>query len=283
MKAKKRLFLFAGYDANGIIDDAILYYAQQLSEIGDIVLYMDCDAKKSEINKIKKYCLYAHASRHGEYDFGSYKRAYIWARDNNILENYDFVYLVNDSVFGPLFNIEKSINALESNVYDATGMVASYHKTHSYMESWFIKLNRKIFTSIWFDEFISSVTHELRKTQVTIKYEHGLSKLIKNNGCSWNGLYNIRGRYTYNNPRGLFKHGCPFIKRMSFTRHHGELGNQVKYVLKHSDSDAVHAIMKTANRVYGTEYMHSFLTYNPIKILWRGLKYATHKIMDKIK
>ena len=42
----KRLFLFAGYDANGIIDDAIIYYAEQLNKFGDIILCMDCDAKK---------------------------------------------------------------------------------------------------------------------------------------------------------------------------------------------------------------------------------------------
>ena len=103
----KRLFLFAGYDKQCVIDDALIYYVSNLARFGDIILYMDCDAKKSEINKVKKYCLYANATRHGEYDFGSYRRAYIWARDNDILKNYDVVYLVNDSVFGPLQNIRK--------------------------------------------------------------------------------------------------------------------------------------------------------------------------------
>ena len=279
----KRLFLLAGYDRDSIIDDALVYYVSCLSGFGDVILYMDCDAEKSEINKVEKYCLYAYAVRHHEYDFGSYKRAYQCARDKNILNNYDYVYLVNDSVFGPLFDMGKTLDAMESNVYDATGIVVSHHKTHSFMESWFIKLNKKIFTSTWFDEFLSSVKSESRKTTVTIKYEHGLSKLIKNNKCSWNGLNDVRGRYTYNNPCGLVRRGCPFIKRMSFTRHDGEFGNQIKYILRHSNPDAVHAIMHTANRIYGAEYMRNFLTYNPIKIIWRGLKYATRKIMDEIK
>ena len=45
------------------------------------------------------------ATRHSEYDFGSYKRAYNWAQENLDTAEYEFVYLVNDSVYGPLFDL----------------------------------------------------------------------------------------------------------------------------------------------------------------------------------
>lgn len=279
----KRLFIFAGYDANGIIDDALLYYLAQLNKFGDIVLCMDCDAKKTEINKTKKYCLYAVATRHGEYDFGSYKRAYIWARDNNILNKYDLVYIVNDSVFGPMFNMSNLIKKLDSMPTDASGVAVSKHKTHAFMESWFVRLNKNIFTSNWFDEFISSITTQPTKNRVSVKYEHGLSRLISEHKCFWGGIYVHHGRFTYNNPKRLFKNGCPFIKKACFTRHYGALGNEIKYILAHSNKNAATAIMNTANRVYGADYMNWFLTINPFKIIWRRLKYATRKTMDKIK
>jgi len=281
MRTMKRLFLFAGYDKDGIIDDALIYYISKLNKFGDIVLCMDSDCKKSEINKIKKYCLHVIAARHGEYDFGSYKRAYIWAHDNGILKNYDIMYIVNDSVFGPVLDIKNTFQQIENLNSDAVGLVVSVHKTHSFMESWFVGLHRKVFTSTWFYDFICGISHESRKSAITIKYEHGLSKLIKRNGCTWNGVYRIWGRYTYNHPKKLFRHGCPFIKRASFIRHNGGIGNQIKYILSHCDTCAATAILKTANRIYGNEYMNWLMTYNPIKIWCRKIKYAKQKLFQR--
>lgn len=280
MKSKKRLFLFAGYDQNGIIDDALIYYLASVSKLGDVVLYMDCDCKQSELNKIKKYCIFADAARHGEYDFGSYKRAYQYAHDHDILKNYDYLYLVNDSVFGPMMNIISTIRTIEALPTDAAGLVVSKHKTHSFMESWFVRLNKKVFLSEWFDSFMTSITHQEQKTTVTIKYEHGLSNLVVNNGCTWSGVYTINGRYTYNQPKKLFNRGCPFIKKASFIRHNGAIGRQIKYIFDHCDKDAHDAIMNTAMRLYGGQHMRFLLTSNPIKILLRNIKYATHKIKD---
>ena len=278
MQKNKRLFLFAGYDKNGIIDDALILYVRALSANGDVVLCMDSDCKRSEIAKLKPYVVHTIATRHGEYDFGSYKRAYQYARNHNLLQNYDVIYLVNDSVFGPTINIRPLINNIEKIKTDAAGIIVSMHRTHMFMESWFIRMNKKIFTSTWFDNFMNSVTKESNKADVTVKYEHGLSNLIKNNRCSWGGICYIRGRFTYNYPIKLFKRGIPFIKKLSFTRHNGALGRQVKYILNHCDRNARNAIMKTANRLYGEKHMNWFLTSNPIKIMVRNIKYAFYKI-----
>ena len=275
-----RLFLFAGYDRNGIVDDALVLYVQQLNKFGDIVFCMDCDTKKSEIKKIEKFCIHTMAARHGEYDFGSYKRAYIYARDNKLLEKYDYIYLVNDSVFGPTLDMTNVFNKMESSNTDACGMVISKHKTHEFMESWFIRLNKKIFTSAWFAKFISSVTKLSDKTSVTIQYEHGLTNLIIEHNCTISGVYTIYGRYTYNNTTRLFLRECPIIKKASFSRHNGAIGGQIKYILRHTDDTTHNAIMNSANRLYGMEYMKKFLTSNPFKILVRNIKYAAHKIKD---
>ena len=276
----KRLFLFAGYDANGIIDDALIHYIKTLSKMGDIVFCMDSICKKSEITKIKPFVLHAIATRHGEYDFGSYKRCFIWARDKKILKNYNHLYLVNDSVFGPLFDVKQTLKNMESTKTDATGLVVAKHKTHRYMESWFVRINKKIFMTPWFDAFMSAVTHEEYKYIITVKYEHGLTNLVCNNGCTYTGLYNVRGRYTYNCPKRLFKRGCPFIKRACFTRHNGGAGDQIKYILNHIDYNVRNAIMKTSNRIYGEKYMNWLLTCNPIKIMIRNIKYAHKKIKN---
>ncbi len=280
MFTHKRLFLFAGYDKDGIIDDALIHYVSNVATFGDVILCMDCDCKKSETDKIKNYTIHTIAQRHGEYDFGSYKRCFQYARDNKILDKYDIIYLVNDSVFGPMFDMTNIIESLEKIPTDAAGLVVSKHKTHKFMESWFIRLNNKVFLSNWFDEFISNVKHEDLKNTITIKYEHGLTNVIKNNGCSWTGLYEFYGRYTYNEPKKLFKLGCPFVKKSSFTRHNGDCGSEIKYILNHADPRATKSVLTTANRIYGTEYMNCFLTNNHIKIFLRKIKYLIQKIIN---
>ena len=38
--ANKRLFLFAGFDRDNIVDDTLIYYIQALSKLGDIIFVM---------------------------------------------------------------------------------------------------------------------------------------------------------------------------------------------------------------------------------------------------
>ena len=277
----KRLFLFAGYDKDGIIDDALVYYIKTLSKFGDVILCMDSNCPVSELNKVNKYTIARMGRRHYEYDFGSYKRAYEYAKKHDILRNYDVLYLVNDSVYGPTIALNKTIANIEKLPTDASGMVVSKHKTHEFMESWFVRLNKNVFTSDWFDDFITSVTRQTDKTLVTIKYEHGLSNLIKNNGCTWSGVYEFHGRYTYNNPTKLFKKGCPFIKKSSFVRHNGALGFEINYVLKHCDKTASRAIINSANHTYTRKYVSWLLTKNPLSVFLRGAKYAIQKSRKK--
>lgn len=276
----KRLFLFAGYSPDGVVDETLVFHTAALSNFGDVILFLDCDCKDKELKKLKPYCKHIGAKRHGEYDFGSYKRAFQYARDNKLLGRYDSVFILNDSVFGPLFDMSNIIKKMDTIPSDACGLVVSHHKTHSFMESWFVRLNKNVFLSTWFDEFISSVTVQPTKNRVTVKYEHGLSKLITDHGLSWNGIYIRNGRSTYNTPKKLFKLGCPFIKKACFTRHNGALGREIQYVLNHSDSAAATAIMNTATRIYGADYMNWLLTSNPIKILWRNISYALGKIKN---
>ena len=191
MSNKKCLFLFAGYDKDGIIDDALIHHIRTLALFGDVILCMDNKSDKNEIKKIRKYVIAPLVMKHGEYDFGSYKRAFQYAHERDILKNYEFLYLVNDSVFGPMFSPKKLIHKMRRIPLDAVGLIKSKHKTHEFMESWFIQLKPKVFLSTWFHEFMESVKKEPDKTSITVKYEHGLTNLIRNHKCKWDDNCNI--------------------------------------------------------------------------------------------
>ena len=274
----KRLFLFAGYDAGGIIDDSLVLYVRALSKLGDVVLCMDSTCKKSELFKLKHLVLHADALRHGEYDFGSYKRAYTWARENLDLSTYDFAYLVNDSVYGPLFPLKKYIVKMESSNTNAFGLVKNTKATHPHIQSWFIGMRPSVFLSKWFDDFICNVKKLDSKGAITHTYEHGFTQNVISHGGTWMCLYSAHNRDVYNRIKHYYRHKMPFMKKVAFTRHNGRLGPQISYILRHTSASTRKAILVNAHRVYGKEYVDKTLNQGHISAFVNGLKYAVYKI-----
>ena len=219
MKKTKRLFIFAGYDRDNIVDATLIYYLKSLSELGDIVFTMDNDLSESELDKITKIpnVLHASAMRHGEYDFGSYKRGYIWARDKKVLDKYDWVYLVNDSVLGPLFNLENTLKNLEASGADFFGMVECVDsKMPHHIQSWFVGLSRCIAMDSRFDEFITSIAPESVKSVIVYKYEMRLTKMLASCGYKYCAIYQDSDATLYRQPWRAIDCGVPFIKKLSF-------------------------------------------------------------------
>ena len=118
----KRLVIFAGYDKDNMIDDYVIYYIKELKKIADIIYVSDCNMLENELSKISQYCIHIINGRHGEYDFGSYKRGYFYAKEKNILKDYDYLMFINDSVYGPFFDLKEIVEKMENKNYDAWSM-----------------------------------------------------------------------------------------------------------------------------------------------------------------
>lgn len=277
---KKRLFLVAAYDPTGVgtVDASLILYVRALAQHGDVVVFMDNDAPDSELKKLAPFVRHVDAKRHGEYDFGSYKRAYIWARDNLGLTHYDFVYLVNDSVYGPLYDIGPILDRMECLDTDAFGMAYKVHRSRPHIESWFMGFRPSVFDTSWFDEFVTSITKLPSKGDVIARYENGLTQTLRQAGYTTDGLYHVRGRGTYNRVAGLYRAGMPFIKKLSWRRRCGALGGQISYVLRRCDPQMRDAILGDAIRIYGIAFNKWFITRNPFKIGYRNVKHFIRKI-----
>ncbi len=216
----KRLFIFAGYDPQGIVDDTLLHYLNALSKLGDIVLTMDTDLAQSEIDKLKTVpnILNIAAARHGEYDFGSYKRGYLWAYDKKILKKYDWIYFANDSVYGPLFDLEPVLQNMESSGLDFTGII-DYEtpNEHRFIQSWFLGMTPKIAMSDWLHDFMDVITRQNEKASIIFKYEQGLSRLIVKHGYDFytfiSGQNGSVCHEMYAAPLVILKRGVPFLKK----------------------------------------------------------------------
>lgn len=277
----RRLFLLAGYNAKNVVDASLVYMAKSLSEFGDVILVMDSDVPDTEMHKVAPYTIFASARRHGEYDFGSYKRAYIYAQDTGILGNYEFVYMINDSVYGPVNPLLPALEKLESTNRDAFGLVYNANRKNPHIQSWFIGMRKPVFASNWFDKFITSVSRQPNKGLITYFYEQGFSRMLFAHNIKFSYLYTAPGRKIYNNVKYFYKSKCPFFKKVAFTRHYGRLGGQLSYILSHLSPDLRNIILTSARDAYGTEYIDWLLTRNPIKILYRSCRYFFYKLFGE--
>ena len=216
----KRLFLFAGYDKSGIIDNTLLHQIRALSELGDVIFVMDNDASDDMLANVTQIpnVVHASATRHGEYDFGSYKRGYMYAHDNKLLPKYDWVYLVNDSVYGPFSDISHILTDLESRDADLVGMIDfrnAFMPVH--VQSWFVGIRGNVARSEIVYDFMRNITVQETKQLVVLKYEVGLSNLLLRHGCKMSTFISgqngevLHGMYA--TPVNMLQAGLPFLKK----------------------------------------------------------------------
>ena len=103
--------------------------------------------------------------------------------------------------------------------------------------------------------------------------------MVAKNGLHWCGLFSVFNRDIYNCIEKTYRAGIPFIKKDAFIRHHGALGMQISYVLRHVPKDIRDIILRSAREQYGHKYIDWLLTRNPIKIIIRNLHHTVYKLL----
>lgn len=219
-KENKRLFIFAAYDKDQIVDDTLVWYLNALSEYGDIIFTMDNNLSENELKKVTdiKNIIHAEAVRHNEYDFGSYKRGYQYATKKKLFAKYDWVYFVNDSVYGPLWDMKPILDNLETNGADLTGMIDYEAKNVPIqVQSWFVGMSKKLVTEDFIKSFFDNVSVQAFKQLVVLKYETALTNFCHIHNYKMytfvSGENGDVAHSMYSEPITVLKRGIPFIKK----------------------------------------------------------------------
>lgn len=174
---KKIATVFAHYDKNDIIDDYVIYYLSKLSEISSEIYFVStATLPLRELSKIKKICKKIILRDNVGYDFMSYKIGI-----NEIdLERFDNLILCNDSVYGPLYDLEKIFLEMEDSLCDFWGMTENYNVSY-HLQSYFLVFKKRMFLSGSFRNFWDSVDILNSKKEIILKYEIGLTRYFMNN------------------------------------------------------------------------------------------------------
>lgn len=273
MNSVRRLFVFAAFDPDSEVKDSLKYYLSALAKLGDISFCADCRMQQTAVGDLGGRLVHFQADKHGEYDFGSYKRAFFAPEVK--LSDYDFIYFLNDSVYGPLFGLEEYLQKMEALGTGAFGLVMNSRRSGSgmHLHSWFLGFKPCVFMEGWFQDFLNSVQKEKSKIEVCVKYEEGLSTLLKEKGIDIKALFYVNRKKIYNSPLALYKKGLPFVKKDSFKRHNGCLEGQLDRLLGYTDPK-ISSIIRKEN---------PDLCTNPFILSIRYLSYLANKITGSRK
>ena len=198
---ESRVAVFAHYDHEKVIDDYVVYYLTELKKVAsNIVFVSDCSLSDKEKSKVKGLVSHIIDYRHGEYDFGSYKRGYNYLKTNKLLNKYEELIFCNDSCLGPLYSFETVWKKMDKEKCDFWGMtkfVNSKDKTWRHVQSYFVVFHKNVFTSDVFDKFVTSITKQPNKGEVVRKYEDGMSVLLEKNGFTLSSYIDDKMSYAY--------------------------------------------------------------------------------------
>jgi SAM-dependent methyltransferase len=186
--AASNICFFAHYDRDGRIAEHVVHYVKELQTAGfDIVFATAAKLSSCELAKIAPYVLVTIVRDNVGHDFGSWSEAY----RKHAPAPCRLLLLCNDSVYGPLWDLKKTLAKLVSAEADFYGMVMSNeHVAH--IQSWFILLTPRAHQSQAFKNFMTC-RHEIHSRQDAIeRFELRLTEMLESSGRTSHALYNPR-------------------------------------------------------------------------------------------
>lgn len=176
----KRIAFFAHYDRMSIIDDYVLYYLRGLRKVADRTLFAsDCDLERGEAGQLGSLAEPVCIRRHGEYDFGSWKRCFEHLAYD--LSGYDELILANDSCYAPITPFEYLFERMQTQECDFWGPTMDATPT-KWLNSYFLVFRKPVLADDLFISFWRNICALEAKQDVVDLYEKGLSLILKARG-----------------------------------------------------------------------------------------------------
>lgn len=208
----RRICLFAGYDKSYKIQDYVVYMMHELSKISDVFYAGNGHIPPDELFKIAPYTKRLFTKEHQRRDFGSWHYLIEQLGWDKLLQ-YDEVVFCNDSVYGPLFNLETIFMQMRRRGLDFWSVTADYeYKYH--LHRYFMVFNHDVIQNQSFQNFWQNIAQP-----VGSKYlEYKLTSLLAEEGFVGNSyIRNYKQTDILQMPETLLSnYSVPFIKVKSF-------------------------------------------------------------------
>ena len=243
----KRYAIFAGYNPEGKISPYVITYLEGLKEITDGIIYItDSKLLKEEYTKLTHLpIIYQEHYRHNEYDWGSYKRGYLYLKETGLLKNTRQLIFANDSCIAPLTSFKPMLKKMSKQKVDFWSNTQG-RPLYPHLQSYFLVFNRNAFNTEIFDDLLSNVKHQKQRQDYINKYEILLSTRLKNAGFTTASYIPVDERTNiYTHPiTYITKYDNQFVKLKSLNPRETRLENN------YSPKDLLNLIKQKSPKIY---------------------------------
>ncbi len=162
-----RLGIVVLYDANGTVDRYVEFLLSSLqSEIQEYIIVINGYMKDESIQRLRQYTANIYIRENAGFDAGAYKDVFLQFLPQSVWKNYDEIVLMNDTFFGPVTSMEQIWKLFEADSVDFWGITRHPRQelsdgsiVESHIQSYFIVIKRRLFTSPYFSEFWEKLSY----------------------------------------------------------------------------------------------------------------------------
>ena len=241
--------VFATYSSDGTIPEYVVYYLKELHKYVDyIVIVGDYFLKNAdEVMKLNGIVGCAIYQRHKCYDFGSYRVGLDFLRKYGLTKNAKELYLVNDSCYGPVFDLKNVFDKMKEKKCDFWGLLDSTDKKYHIL-SFFYCFKNKIINDQMFYNFFERAKPNMEFEEIVSQLERDFTVFLEEkytSDCCFKGIAeNAMKSYSGNSnstiwPISIMKQGFPFVKVKALD---GRFGSEL-----HENREETLEFIRTAN------------------------------------
>lgn len=219
VRKAKRVCFFAHYHSENVVADHVMLYLEGLRNAGFFIVVVS--TSKLPLPEIEKLERAGHAVTLREnygLDFGGWIEACI----SSFPIEADLLLLANDSVYAPIYELDKFISNLVTPGFAFFGAVESL-QYRRHLQSWFLLFRPEAYNSNAFrKKMLTPMPRDLPKREVIERYEIGLSQDLLAEGLRYRSFFSLAEgngllRSLTFNPTHLFwreliEAGLPFCK-----------------------------------------------------------------------
>ncbi|MGT2755635.1 rhamnan synthesis F family protein [Streptococcus ovuberis] len=222
----KRLLLYIHFNKYHDISEHVLYQLEQLRPLFEHVLVIS-NSPLSLDNQSR--LLEAHLAddflqrENSGYDFAAWRDGMKRVGFER-LQDYDSVTIMNDTCFGPLYDLSSTYQRFETNeAVDFWGMT-NFRETERFKEhiqSYFMSFSRKVVRSEVFQVFWQSVQDFTDVQDVIDHYETRVTTVLLDSGFKYGAVFDttqedvtgmLHPDFSYYHPTAILHKRVPFIK-----------------------------------------------------------------------
>ena len=222
----KRILFYVHYNKLSIISQHVLYQLEHMRPLFSKIVFIsnsalnEKDKKKIENQHLIDY--YIERENVG-FDFAAWRDGMAEIGFEEI-KNYDSVTLMNDTCFGPLWDMKEVYRRFENDSFVNFWGMTNFRRTKHFREhiqSYYMSFSKEVVASNVFQNFWLCVQNFTDVQDVINHYETNITTNLVDAGFSYRTVFDTVGEdtagmlhpdFSYYNPTAILRHKVPFIK-----------------------------------------------------------------------